>query len=115
MSADERHARQRALPEVGEAGQRRLEAAVVRVHGAELSSRVCALYLAGAGVGRLELAEALVDRCRRLNPDVDLRGVSVDDSFFVEVGAWSWRPGRRGSPVDDGARGALKAMMRIVS
>lgn len=55
--ADERYARQMCLPQVGVAGQARLEAASVVIVGAGGLGSPVALYLAGAGVGRLSLID----------------------------------------------------------
>ena len=55
----ERYARHRRLPDVGLAGQRRLEASRVLLVGAGGLGSPAAYYLAAAGVGSLRIAEAL--------------------------------------------------------
>lgn len=57
MESDERYARQTILPEVGEAGQRRLARASVLVVGAGALGTPALYYLAAAGVGTLGIAD----------------------------------------------------------
>jgi len=61
----ERYARHLRLSEVGEAGQRRLEASTIALIGAGGLGSPAAYYLAAAGVGRLRLIDA--DRVERSN------------------------------------------------
>ncbi len=62
---NDRYARQMRLPQVGVAGQARLQASSVVVVGAGGLGSPVALYLAGAGVGRLTLIDD--DRVERSN------------------------------------------------
>ncbi len=61
----DRYARHLRLPEVGESGQRKLEAATVVLIGAGGLGSPAAYYLAAAGVGHLRLIDA--DRIERSN------------------------------------------------
>lgn len=61
----DRYARHLRLAEVGEAGQRRLQAACITLVGAGGLGSPAAFYLAAAGVGRLRLIDA--DRVERSN------------------------------------------------
>jgi molybdopterin/thiamine biosynthesis adenylyltransferase len=79
----ERYARQMVLPEVGGVGQARLRSTAARAR-----SEVEALYLAGAGVGRLTVpTAAIAAAARALNPlaTVEVDGALADDD--VETGA----------------------------
>lgn len=52
-----RYARQRALPGIGSEGQSRLLASSVAVIGCGALGSLCAMYLAGAGVGRIRICD----------------------------------------------------------
>ena len=71
-----RYGRQIVLREVGGRGQERLRAATVRA-----ASELAALYLAGAGVGRILVGSAAIaEAARALNPLVT---VEVDPAIGV--------------------------------
>jgi len=83
----ERYSRQIILPEIGGAGQERLLAATVELHGVGPLAAMAARYLAGAGVGHLRLvdddgdAAALREELSALNPEcVVTRGGAPDDA-----------------------------------
>lgn len=60
------------MPGIGDRGQEALGNAVVRVDGTGLAAEVCALYLAGAGVQRLEVDPDFADRCRAINGEIQI-------------------------------------------
>ena len=57
MKKTERYARQLAIPEIGEAGQKKLKASKVLIIGAGGLGSPAALYLAAAGVGSLGIID----------------------------------------------------------
>jgi hypothetical protein len=63
-----RFVRQVLLPEIGEAGQRRIEEASARVAGDGLAHEIAALYAAGAGFGAV--APGAVDVGALAPPDI---------------------------------------------
>jgi hypothetical protein len=69
------------VPGIGEAGQRRISSLEVEVRGEDLAAEICALYLAGAGVKRLVVCEAIAREVRALNAEVELGG---EASLVVE-------------------------------
>jgi hypothetical protein len=71
-----RYARQIAVPGIGEVGQRRISSLSVEVRGDGLAAEICALYLAGAGVGRLVVHPSLVSSVAAINSEVDLTGTA---------------------------------------
>ncbi len=76
-----RHERQMRLAEVGPAGQARLAASRIDVPLAGIPARVAALYLAGAGVGRVRLRDGESAECvHALDPGA---GVEVEPSLPV--------------------------------
>jgi hypothetical protein len=70
-----RYLRQIAVPGFGDRGQSALSCASVRVEGEGLAAEVCALYLAGAGIGRLEAAPPIALECRALNAEVEVEAI----------------------------------------
>jgi molybdopterin/thiamine biosynthesis adenylyltransferase len=65
----DRYSRQIILPQLGGRGQETLLAASIAIVGSAAISTAAALYLAGAGVGRLALSAAPLVAIDGLNPD----------------------------------------------
>jgi hypothetical protein len=104
----DRHRRQARLAEVGAAGQERLGAARVEVRVDGLAAHVAVRYLAGAGVGQLQVRDAsLAAAARAVDPGV---GVGVEPGLPVDAGeAFDLRdPAARA--VAAGAMAALNAV-----
>lgn len=122
----ERYARQTLLPEVGEVGQRRLARGEVFVHGHGAAARVCALYLAGAGVGRLVVSPRLRRQVRDLNPGVEVTSRPSTGSEAIDGPSTPFRvhvsgdaaaigfESTTGSAVETGAAAALAALKRLL-
>jgi len=87
----DRYSRQIVLSEIGGRGQERLLAAEVWIHGDGDGALTCARYLAGAGVGRLALADVTIrDALAReaRNPDCRLAGEpSRSPDVVIAIGA----------------------------
>lgn len=87
----DRYSRHLRLPEVGEAGQRKLQAASVAMVGAGGLGSPAAFYLAAAGVGRLLLADDdMVDRSnlqRQILHTEQRIGVSKVESAQIALNA----------------------------
>jgi molybdopterin/thiamine biosynthesis adenylyltransferase len=86
----ERYSRQIVLPEIGGRGQERLLGSAAAVLGTDEAAATAALYLAGAGVGRIEVypgltesaaaATALARAMLALNPEVRVKASRLPDS-----------------------------------
>lgn len=70
----DRYDRQMLLAGWGAAGQERLRAATVEVHGRGVAAEMAARYLAAAGVGTLRLA-SFADEARDVNPFVQVHNI----------------------------------------
>lgn len=113
-SGSARYARQRVLVGLGSAGQARLQRARVRVGGLDSGAHVCALYLAGAGVGRIEAPPDLGASCRALNPDVEVHPSESAIGYWLDDGD-VYLEGAEGSEVDAGAADADAILRRILA
>jgi hypothetical protein len=112
----DRHRRQTRLAEVGVSGQLRLADARVDVRLEGLAAHVAVRYLAGAGVGQLQVRdESLAAVARAVDPGV---GVGVDPGLPVEAGeAFDLRdPAARAVAAGAmAALGAVKGLLRETS
>lgn len=91
----ERYTRQILLADVGPSGQRRLLAARVEIRGTGEASRLCAAWLAGAGIGHLSLPDAPLgeDPLVVRNPDCRLEtGALGSADVRLGVGRLPGRP-----------------------
>lgn len=104
----ERYARQILLPQVGGKGQERLLQAAVSISGAHRGSEEAAQYLAAAGVGQLQMADALREK---VEPEIKARNPDVAVSTSLE-GALSVDPD--GTDRASGALAALRTLVGII-
>jgi adenylyltransferase/sulfurtransferase len=77
----ERYSRQIIVPGIGGRGQERLIGSRALIVGTDTVVRTAALYLAGAGVGRLDVGgstPALAEELFDLNPEVRIDTVGID-------------------------------------
>ena len=102
-----RHVRQNLLAEIGEGGQARLASGSATVDGAGAAGDVEVRYLAGAGVGRIVVADQptadaarAIDPAARVEVDSHLRSVRGDaphatfgvrDPAARDVALGAWR------------------------
>jgi molybdopterin/thiamine biosynthesis adenylyltransferase len=112
-----RYARQVAVAGVGAPGQARIAAARVEVDGDGFDAEVAALYLAGAGVGRLRVAARVAVACRALNTAIEVEEGAAPGALVVHLhrrpGLESHRPAGD-DPVDRGARAARWVLARLL-
>jgi molybdopterin/thiamine biosynthesis adenylyltransferase len=100
------------LPEVGREMQAKLRASSVRVTGSDSSARVEALYLAGAGVGKLSAHESIASAARALNPEVSIDAHDdANEDRALDAQLTSMDPAA--ARIATGALAALRSMKRI--
>jgi len=80
-----RYIRQVTVASVGDDGQSRIADGQVTVFGTSLDAEICALYLAGAGVGRLRLRAELAELVRNLNSEIQLESFECETEFGAEL------------------------------
>lgn len=119
-----RYARQIAVPGVGTSGQRVIASADVVVDGSGLAAEVCALYLAGAGIGTLAVSPLFAGRCRELTSDIRIVAAGdehpkdhVQVALALESGGARARfePEPSGDAVFDGSIAARWVLARLLS
>jgi hypothetical protein len=107
----DRHRRQRLLAEVGSAGQARLASAHAEVRLGGFAGEIAARYLAGAGLGRIMVADAAHARyARDIDPNVHVEVGSTGTSRAVD--AFDLRD-EAARDLAAGARAALR-VIRVV-
>jgi len=108
-----RYSRQICVRGVGTSGQSKIENARVVISGSGLGAEVCALYLAGAGLGHLEVHSDLVDRIRALNSSVRVESGVVNEDLAVSLNGVSM-PVASGSSVERGSRLARDVLAALL-
>lgn len=112
--SDERYLRQQTVAAVGRAGQARIAAGVVQLEGRALDAEIAALYLAGAGVGTLQVDPRLAPSCRALNSTITIETAVQPELLRVTVGDRSYAPPQE-DPVARGSAAARWALARLLS
>ena len=110
-----RYARQISVKSVGQQGHSKVRNGAVEICGHGLDAQICALYLAGAGVGTITCDARLAEQVRAINSDVTIREKTSPTTDFVAVcGSDSFRSDKsnelgRGSQV---ARDVIACFLR---
>jgi hypothetical protein len=88
----------------------------VTVLGRDAAAEVCALYLSGAGIGRLSVDRRWQEGCGRLNSTIEVSVVADEDrvELAVVVDGETHVPPAGEGPVARGARAARWAMERVL-
>lgn len=110
----ERYARQIAVAAIGARGQGALSRARVVVRGDGPDAELAARYLAGAGIGRLCVADRWVSTCRAANSTIEVEGGAPAGALSVGVADADHVP-EGSSSVERGARAARWALARVLA
>ena len=80
-----RYSRQISVKSVGQRGHLRVRNGSVKVYGSGLDSQVCALYLAGAGVGTIFCHSKVMNQVQAINSEIKILEISEDSTDFRAV------------------------------
>ena len=80
-----RYSRQISVKSVGEQGHLRIRNGSVEIYGDGLDSQICALYLAGAGVGTIFCHSKLIDQVQAINSEIKTLEIAEDSTDFRAV------------------------------
>jgi|GEM_PF-5734479 len=80
-----RYSRQISVKSVGPRGHSRVRNGSVEIYGHGLDSQICALYLAGAGVGTISCHSKVIDQVRAINSEVETLEIAEDSTDFRAV------------------------------